>query len=72
MNYDLLFAGIHYSRNDTIFALLQSMGYGERLGTGIPKTRHISRQEGYPEPQFHVSENEVRVLIPSRFWDFSA
>ncbi|MCI0618395.1 hypothetical protein L0244_35910 [bacterium] len=43
--------------------------YGERLGTGIPKTRHISRQEGYPEPQFHVSENEVHVLIRSRFWN---
>ncbi|MGH7454000.1 MAG: ATP-binding protein, partial [bacterium] len=67
VNYDLLFAGIHYSRNDTIFALLQSMGYGERLGTGIPKARQISRQEGYPEPQFHVSENEVHVLIRSRF-----
>jgi len=66
VNYDLLFVGIHYSRNDAIFSLLQSMGYGERLGTGIPKVLDISRRENYPEPQFFVSENEVRVLVRSR------
>jgi len=66
VNYDLLFVGIHYTRNDLIFSMLQSIGYGERLGTGIPKALDISRRESYPEPQFLVSENEVRVLIRSR------
>lgn len=67
VSYDALFTGIHYSRNDLLFVMLHSMGYGERLGTGIPRALQISRDEGYPEPQFHVPENEVRVTIASRF-----
>ncbi|MFQ5631172.1 MAG: RNA-binding domain-containing protein, partial [bacterium] len=69
VSLDKLFTGIHYSRNDAIFSLLQGMGYGERLGTGIPKILQISRQEGYPEPAFHVSAHEVRVVVGSRFWE---
>jgi len=62
-----MLTGVHYSRNRLVFDFLHALGYGERMGTGIPRTLKLCRENGYPEPQFHATENEVRVVVPSRF-----
>jgi len=68
VTFDSLFTGVHYSRNQLIFEFLHAMGYGERMGTGIPRTFKFCREGGYPEPDIVVSENQVRVVLPSRFF----
>jgi len=62
-----IFTGVHYSRNRLVFEFMHALGYGERMGTGIPRTLKLCREEGYPEPRFTASESEVRVVLPSKF-----
>lgn len=62
-----MLTGTHYSRNRLIFDFMHAMGYGERMGTGIPRALKLSREQRYPDPRFHVTETEVRVVIDSRF-----
>lgn len=64
---DSLKTGIHYSRNRLVFEFLHSMGYGERIGTGIPRAIKLCNEQGYKEPEIQISENEVKVVLFSKF-----
>ena len=68
VTFENLFTGIHYSRNRLVFDFMHAMGYGERMGTGIPRTMKLCREEGYREPEIKVSEDEVRAVLYSRFY----
>ena len=49
---ELLPIGDHHPRNRLLFLLIEALGYGERVGTGIPRMLRVCREKGYTEPRF--------------------
>lgn len=50
--------GDHHPRNRLLFLFLESMGYGERMGTGIPRMIKRCKENNYPEPKFEEKGEE--------------
>jgi len=42
------------------------MGYGERMGTGIPRMIRGCLEKGYPEPEFREVEESFWVVLSGR------
>ena len=49
---ELLSIGDHHPRNRLLFLLIGALGYGERMGTGIPRMLRVCREKSYNEPRF--------------------
>ncbi len=55
--------GDHHPRNRLLFLFLESMGYGERIGTGIPRMIKRCRENAYPEPKFEEKGEEFWISL---------
>ncbi len=49
---ELLPFGDHHPRNPLLFLLIEALGYGERVGTGIPRMIRRCREANYAVPKF--------------------
>ena len=49
---ELLPFGDHHPRNPLLFLMIEALGYGERVGTGIPRMLRRCREANYAEPKF--------------------
>lgn len=58
--------GDHHPRNKLLFSLLEGLGYGERIGTGIPRMIRLCRENGYKKPEFKEIGEEFWVTLYGR------
>ena len=50
-------------RNPTLAEAMRVLGLVQRYGFGIPAARRALRQNGQPEPEFHVQANSIRCTV---------
>ena len=50
-------------RNPTLAEALQTMGYVEKFGFGIPKAESELRENGNPAPRYDVQDHFFAVII---------
>jgi ATP-dependent DNA helicase RecG len=50
-------------RNPLCYKLLQDLGLGEGLGTGVPKIIRLCRQAGLPDPEFNNLGNAFELVF---------
>lgn len=55
--------GDHHPRNRLLFLFLETMGYGERIGTGIPRMIKRCKENNYPEPEFEEKGEEFWISL---------
>ena len=55
-----------YTRNPKIVEVMNNLGYGSKQNLGIDKIYSISKDEGFPEPQFIESTISFTVIIDRR------
>ncbi|MBI4778768.1 putative DNA binding domain-containing protein [Candidatus Desantisbacteria bacterium] len=55
--------GDHHPRNRLLFLFLETMGYGERIGTGIPRMIKRCKENAYPEPKFEEKGEEFWISL---------
>jgi ATP-dependent DNA helicase RecG len=60
---ELLPIGDHHPRNRLLFLLIEALGYGERVGTGIPRMLRMCREKGYAEPKFQEMREAFWVTL---------
>ena len=60
---ELLPFGDHHPRNPLLFLLIEALGYGERVGTGIPRMIRRCRDASYATPKFQEWHNAFWVTL---------
>jgi len=63
---ELLPIGDHHPRNRLLFLLIEALGYGERVGTGIPRMLRVCREKSYAEPRFQEIGEAFWVTLYSK------
>jgi len=58
--------GITDYRNPNIAEAMRTLGFVQRFGVGIQVARRQLKDNGNPEPEFDVEENQVLVIVRSR------
>ncbi len=50
-------------RNPLLAEAMRVLGYVQRFGFGIPLAEQALRENGNPEPQYHLEPTRVRVVV---------
>ena len=65
----MLAGGTSDPRNPTLSRMFQLIGFGDRIGSGVPRMIYLCTAEGIPEPEFIEKNNPdtvtVRISVPA-------